>query len=381
MKSTILTRILGLAVAMQLVACAHEIPMSMEDNSDAASNSEASESEQVWEDSKGIEPVAVDPQDAEMDAQLEKMSEGLEGDLAPAAEPRVADAGPQLVAPAAAPASEAVPEVKVREVAAVATPAPAVAAVQAPAPETTKPAPAVKKVNAKNRYYVVRAGDTPEYVSMLIYKSADKAGKLVAWNGPAKDWMAGTVLFYVSPEKPQDPRMQSFYEERGLASQAITVQAGDSLPLIAERHLGSAGSAKELLLVNGLKEGDKIQPGQLLQVYPSPLLAQKTEAPAEKVASNVTTPAVSAPVPTPAVDSQAAPVVMEKANSIRGPAIITLAPAPPADAKAKASLASTLVAALLVHHPLVLGCTVAVLVLFGLFFYLQRRRGGSHYDF
>ena len=33
------------------------------------------------------------------------------------------------------------------------------------------------------------------------------------------------------------------------------------------------------------------------------------------------------------------------------------------------------------HPALVLGCTVAVLVLFGLFFYLQRRRGGSHYDF
>lgn len=65
MKSTILTRILGLAVAMQLVACAHEIPMSMEDT-DAASNSEASESEQVWEDSKGIEPVTVDSQDVEM---------------------------------------------------------------------------------------------------------------------------------------------------------------------------------------------------------------------------------------------------------------------------------------------------------------------------
>lgn len=371
MKSTILTRILGLAVAMQLVACAHEIPMSMEDNSDAASNSEATESEQVWEDSKGIEPMAVDAQDAEMDAQLEQMSEGLEGDLAPTAEPKVADAGPELVQPAAAPAAEAAPEVKVREV----------AAVPAPAVETAKPAPAVKKGNTKNRYYVVRAGDTPEYVSMLIYKSPDKAGKLVAWNGPAKDWKAGTVLFYVSPEKPQDPRMQSFYEERGLASQAITVQAGDSLPLIAERHLGSAGSAKELLLVNGLKEGDTIQPGQLLQVYPSPLLAQKTETPAEKVASNVTTPAVSAPVPTPAVDSQAAPVVMEKANSIRGPSIITLAPAPPADAKAKASLASTLVAALFVHHPLVLGCTVAVLALFGLFFYLQRRRGRSPYDF
>lgn len=354
---------------MQLVACAHEIPMSMEDSSDGA--------EQVWDDSKAVEPVVVDAQDAEMDAQLEKMSEGLEGDLTPAAEPKLADAGPQLVLPAVAPAVDAAPEVKVREVAAVPAPAPAVAAVQAPAPETTKPAPAVKKVNAKNRYYVVRAGDTPEYVSMLIYKSADKAGKLVAWNGPAKDWKAGTVLFYVSPEKPQDPRMQSFYEERGLASQAITVQAGDSLPLIAERHLGSAGSAKELLLVNGLKEGDKIQPGQLLQVYPSPLLGH--------VASNVTTPAVSAPAPTPsptpAVDSQPAPVVMEKANSIRGPAIITLAPAPPADAKAKASLASTLVAALFVHHPLVLGCTVAVLVLFGLFFYLQRRRGGSHYDF
>ncbi len=378
MKSTILTRILGLAVAMQLVACAHEIPMSMEDT-DAASNSEASESEQVWEDSKGIEPVTVDSQDVEMDAQLEKIGDGLESDLAPAAEPKVA-AAPELVAPAAAPAVQAVPEVKAREVAAAPQAAAIVAAVEAPAPEPTKPAPTAKKENAKNRYYVVRAGDTPEYVSMLIYKSADKAGKLVAWNGPAKDWKAGTVLFYVSPEKPQDDRMQSFYEERGLASQAITVQPGDSLPLIAERHLGSAGSAKELLLVNGLKEGDKIQPGQLLQVYPSPLLGQKAEAPAAKVAA-VTTPAVTTPVPTPAVDSQPAPVVMEKANSIRGPAIITLAPAPPADAKAKASLASTLVAALFVHHPLVLGCTLAVLVLFGVFFYLHRRRGGSHYDF
>jgi len=374
MKSTILTRILGLAVAMQLVACAHEIPMSMEDNSDAASNGEASESEQVWEDSKAVEPVEVNAQDTEMDAQLENMSEGLEGELAPTAETEVAAASPELAAPAAAPAVPAAPEVKAREVAAV---------VEAPASEPTKPAPAVKTENSKNRYYVVRAGDTPEYVSMLLYKSADKAGKLVAWNGPSKEWKAGTVLFYVSPEKPQDARMQSFYEERGLASQAITVQAGDSLPLIAERHLGSAGSAKELLLVNGLKEGDTIQPGQLLQVYPSPLLGQKSEAPTAKVASNVTTPAVSAPapVPTPVVDSQPAPVVMEKASSIRGPAIITLAPAPPVDAKAKASLASTLVAALFVHHPLVLGCTVALLALFGVFFYLQRRRGGSHYDF
>lgn len=243
----------------------------------------------------------------------------------------------------------------------------------------------------KNRYYVVRTGDTAEFVSKMIFGSSKHAQELVRWNGPVAKWVPGTVLFYVSPKAPHDRKMVSFYEERGLNSQRVTVRPGDSLGSIARNLLGSEGSAKELALVNGIRDSEPLHPGQLLQVYPSPLLVMEAPKSATKSqsiahadpvgASNKTvTPAPEAPIPVKPLDLKPAPTVLQAADAPRGPVVITLAPPNP-DANKKTSLASTVIAALFHHHPLVLACSLAVLLLLGYFFYLQRRRVRDFIDF
>lgn len=392
MKSIRLLQYVGVLVALNLVACAHEIPLEGGDLTEQESAEEqVADNNQLWQ-SEG-ELVAASTAAEGETAQLDAAQTALESefDSASAAPVPVAavaqtidtESAPKVEAPAA-PASESL-AVRVRQVAKRDVPQEAVAKVEvsvkgSPAPSVEQP-----KRDEKNRYYVARTGDSAEYVSVLIYKTSDYAAKLLAWNGPSSTWTPGKVLYYVSPEKPEDTKVVSFYEERGLAYDSMTVQPGDTLAGLAEKHLGNSLSSKEIALVNGLKEEEPLKPGQVLKIYPSPLLG-KTRA--ETMVAQV--PPISDQKPAAAVvdsrvaasninDRQAAPTAMEKSDSVKGPAIITLAPAPVAD-KPKASLASTVMSTLFNHHPLVLACVFAILALFGGFYYMHRRRG-SHYDF
>jgi LysM repeat protein len=389
MKSYLIEKAFGLILALNLVACAHEIPMGNGDLTEReSSESEMTEEQianQLWDDQGEREAPSVADRDSASDslgsadsdtvAKLDEVSDGLNSDTASdmASETESdtqSDTEPSLDKPSAIVAAAEAPSAASEKT--VASEAVVAQFKQVPQQSAENPvAAAAPAVETKNRYYVVRAGDTAEYVSMLIYKNTQKASKLVAWNGPSEAWAAGKVLYYVSPVKPRDKRILSFYEERQLPSEMLTVQSGDSLAALAEKRLGSSLSAKEIALVNGLSENENLKPGQVLKLYPSPLLGAQT-APATTVA------AAAVAVPS---EAKGTPTVLEKSNSVRGPAIITLAPAAATDAKPKVSLASSVMSTLLNHHPLVLACTLLVLTLFGIFFYMQRKRGGSPYDF
>lgn len=162
------------------------------------------------------------------------------------------------------------------------------------------PSKAVKrKGKSLNRFYFARKGDTPKSVSELIYSDKKHAKLLAAWNGKA--WQPGKILYYSSPMDPADKKMRSFYQERKVVPEEYTVSAGDWLTRIASKKLRSARSWKEIAVVNGLKQPNSLEVGQLLAIYPLDLLA----APAprqEEVATNDAVsnlPMIEKPAPQP----------------------------------------------------------------------------------
>lgn len=154
-----------------------------------------------------------------------------------------------------------------------------------------------------NRFVFARKGDTPKSVAQIIYESPTKAKDLVRWN--AGQWKAGKVIYYVSPTQPGDTQMRSFYQERGVSPQAYVVSRGDWLSRIAMKKYGDARSWKEVAVVNGIEDPDKISPGQKLALYPQDLsgysgqtIAQSEPPPvATSEPTQQVSPDVSAQVP------------------------------------------------------------------------------------
>lgn len=120
-----------------------------------------------------------------------------------------------------------------------------------------------------NRFYMARQGDSWSSVSELLYGSAGRAKELSKWNRGSLN--PGKVVFYNSPGAPSDRQMMSFYQERGIAPQAYSVKKGDWLSTIAKDLYGNIHSWREIAVVNGIAEPDKIELGQQLTVYPSDL--------------------------------------------------------------------------------------------------------------
>lgn len=157
-------------------------------------------------------------------------------------------------------------------------PAPEVAATEAPKAEVkaaavtvkavTIPTQAINKGGASlNRYYFARKGDTAESLSQLFYGSADHTKEIAKWNG--KSLKAGSLVFFVSADQPDDNEMSSFYEEQGISTDTYTVKAGDQLSTIAQEKYGNVLSWKEIASLNHLQNPDQINPGQTLTLLPT----------------------------------------------------------------------------------------------------------------
>jgi hypothetical protein len=168
------------------------------------------------------------------------------------------------------------------------------------------PAKAITRKGTKlNRFYFVRQGDTSKHVSELIYGTPNQASKLVKWNG--KSWVPGKVIYYSSAEKPKDPKMDSFYKEKGIAFEEYTVSSGDWLSKIALKKLGSPKSWVEIAVINGIKSPKTLEVGQKIAIYPKDLTAKPVEtmiAKNEPVEQPVKQPAPVEPPP-PAVQPPA----------------------------------------------------------------------------
>jgi hypothetical protein len=135
--------------------------------------------------------------------------------------------------------------------------------------------PVTRKGVPLNRFYILRQGDTPNSVAQLIYGDASKATNLSKWN---PGWKPGKVVYYSSPNDPQDGQMKSFYQERNIPSEEYVVKQGDWLSRIAQNKLGSLQSWKEIAIVNGMDTPDSIDPGQKLAIYPADLTRFSNES-------------------------------------------------------------------------------------------------------
>lgn len=140
------------------------------------------------------------------------------------------------------------------------------------------PSEAIQKGKANlNRYYFVRSGDTPESLSQLFYGSADHVKEIISWNVPAKSWKAGTLIYFVSADQPDDNEMSSFYEEQGISTDTYTVKTGDQLSTIAAQKYGNMMSWKEIASLNHLANPDHIKPGQQLTILPTQMTSIHTK--------------------------------------------------------------------------------------------------------
>lgn len=193
-----------------------------------------------------------------------------------------------------------------------------------------------------NRYYFLRAGDTPESLSKMFYGAPDRAAELVEWNGPAVNWQPGGVVYFRSGTHPSDETLISFYTEAKIDSETVILSNGESLQTLADKRYGSSHSWKEIAVLNGLKAGAQPSAGTSLKVYPFPLVNSA--------------PSVVAQMQTEA--TKTVPLVKEE------------------------RLASTTSLSSFIHHnPLLVACSSVVLVLFTVFFFMQRRRYRSRFDF
>lgn len=191
----------------------------------------------------------------------------------------------------------------------------------APAPEV-KPAAKAKSVKAPtipkesqwkkghtlNRFYFLRHEDTPQKVAELIYGTSDRANDLTAWN---KDWKTGKIILFESAVAPNDTEMRSLFEERGIQSEAYTVQKGEALRDVAQASYGDKLSWAEIAAFNNLSD-TKVEEGTVLNLFPSKLPQ------AEKVAENKAPEAAKAEVAAKEAEKPAEEEVMpeEKAEKI-----------------------------------------------------------------
>lgn len=129
------------------------------------------------------------------------------------------------------------------------------------------PANAIKRgKDTLNRFYFVRKGDTRKSVAELLYGNPARAKELAKWN--KGEFAPGRLVYYSSPQQPEDPQMRSFYQERGVQPEEYAVGKGDTLGKIAKKRLGDGRSWKEIAVVNGIEKPGALEPGQKLAIYP-----------------------------------------------------------------------------------------------------------------
>lgn len=122
-----------------------------------------------------------------------------------------------------------------------------------------------------NAFYVVRSSsDSWETLSQMLYGRPDRAELLSSWN-KGQSLFVGQVVYYNSPFRPDDSAsMMVWSQDFGAELQKITVVAGESMSLIAQRLYGDVQSWREIAAVNPeITNPDLIQIGQELIVQPA----------------------------------------------------------------------------------------------------------------
>ncbi|MBY0370266.1 hypothetical protein K2X33_06235 [bacterium] len=332
-KNALLTHLLVLAVAPLFFACAHATTEEVASDGYAE---EALPSDEVATEAL-VEDIAF--------ADSEKM-EGYElaEPSSPELEAKIATAQAEVTKPGRPHKAITHPY--------SAPPAPAVAkAKPAEKPITVAETQAVvRNGSTLNRYYFLRQGDTAESVANLVYGTSDRAAELVEWNGAAEKWVVGAPVYYRSPQDPQDKTLVSYYFERGVASEEINIEPGEDLKDLALRRFGSSQSWPEIAAASGIR-GAHAPVGTVVKAYPV-FHAQVAQQAAPQAVNRV---AVMPPNRMPA----------------------HMMPKP----KTRAELASTAVMGFVKTRPLLASAAFLSILLAATFYFVQRRRQRSRFDF
>ncbi len=260
----------------------------------------------------------------------------------------------------------------------------------APAGIPKIPANAVTRAGTPlNRFYFVRPGDTKESVSQLIYGDTSRAADLGKWNKGG--FNAGKLVFYQSPQQPDDQEMKPLYQEKGITPVDYEVQKGDTLGSIAKSRLGSGANWKEIAVVNGLDRPEALEVGQKIALYPvngdaSQMMAgndlpPQEEAPKEKKrrgkkeeqAQNDAPPPVDVPPPAASNDAPLVQAEATPAGEIPPPVPAESVPADTFKKKKKSSGGFS-VLRLLEQNLFFIILGLGVAVLGGALFFVNKRR-------
>ncbi len=160
-----------------------------------------------------------------------------------------------------------------------------------------------------NAYYFPRAeGENWESLSRTLYGRPDRAEFLEKWNA-GRPIVVGQPLYYNSPARPDDATaLKSFAEDFGYPLEGVTVQAGDTLGTISQRHFGQTMSWLEIASMNPeLTNPDAIEIGQTLRIQTAQVdtTAVLNQIIAQASAAATKTPTEPDPIERPAASQTA----------------------------------------------------------------------------
>jgi len=112
-------------------------------------------------------------------------------------------------------------------------------------------APFYKNGILANALYVVRDGDTINSISQKIF-GMDKSTELLQVNTTLGNGVkVGDKVYYNSPQRTNDDsRMQTFYEDMGMAAEFYVSSRGENIRAASEKLLGNSNSWKEVWATN-----------------------------------------------------------------------------------------------------------------------------------
>ncbi len=181
-----------------------------------------------------------------------------------------------------------------------------------------KPASYKRAGGNVNRLYVVRPGDNMDNIAQKIYGSGN-ADKLYSFNSHhrGRTLDVGDKVYYESPNNPNDPSMQTYYEDVSLAPSYYTSQEGDNIRKVAKNLLGHDRSWMEIYATNSnIESKGRIPAGLQIRYWPDGGTPQQT------LAMNDPAPEPVVPEPEPVTEMpEPEPIAMDDPPEMPDPGL------------------------------------------------------------
>jgi hypothetical protein len=102
-----------------------------------------------------------------------------------------------------------------------------------------------------NAAYITRPGDTFNKISERLYGSKERVRELRRANPSLTYIRGGEIVYYNSPQRPEDEfQLKTYFEEMGLSPEIYVAKEGDNLRTVAKSLLGYARAWREVYSTN-----------------------------------------------------------------------------------------------------------------------------------